>query len=747
MVTVDLKDPSKYPSRSIFDILLTIDEKPTILLELKKEGLALTDNDLHQGLSYARLIDPIPPITIISNGSQNLLYNTYTKEKIGADNIDLKLLQSIIDNSFAIAMNDFKDAVQTLLNKDYAFFSNVINSSSKEKFLKKIGNIQQFDRVIVENFHIHRDIQKEIEKAFADHNSHVGIVGSAFSGKTNLLYQIYKTIDTSKEFTFYIDCNDFNVSILQQLANDISGSSKVFFSKDKIREFFSNSLNDDTKFYLLIDNFNASIQSSIMEDILELMQMFKSTNHKVIFTVDEFNLKKLVSVKDRHYLTTIGEASIILKLQDLDYFEYEEATKLMLNNHRVFISHGGHIATEYRQPRILRQLLASYKHEQQSDRAVSIDAVPSEEVLKLICENPAYPKSLHKFYKNLSLCFLKEHYLRKKNSELATMAFLSGAVTTKSYAELFKKDLKKIMHSSFVVIRYLSDGTSVIYPKIPELVAYYAIPSILAMLVNMKKNDKSVKDIVVKFIDLISPFPCTDIIGASILLKLAEMGELELFLEVVNELLEMPPKIMKVQGEMSALTYFEDFGHIRIDVNTLSSQIQPESDDDNIDRTQIDESDIPNYVNDYLPYPVLSQLARRIFLVGGNEANYKSLHSHRFLIWKIGSHPHFIIRVDGNSIRNMVNISTHELNNGEVVCHREGVVEAIVQSIQACYINLPSHIDQIFKDALKDNNKFLLWRIYQAIGPLIESVHPEISKGALAIISELLKDKDKFPIC
>ena len=101
-VSVDLKEPSKYPQRAIFDILLTIDGQNIILLELKKKGLPLSKEDVAQGVSYARLTHPMPPLTLISNGKENLFYNTYTKEKLDVSSADLEYIQNItttINNS------------------------------------------------------------------------------------------------------------------------------------------------------------------------------------------------------------------------------------------------------------------------------------------------------------------------------------------------------------------------------------------------------------------------------------------------------------------------------------------------------------------------------------------------------------------------------------------------------------------------------------------------------------------------
>ena len=61
------------------DILVKIDNIPFLLWEMKKEGLQITDEEVGQAISYARLTEPITPYTIVSNGTNTQIYNTFNK--------------------------------------------------------------------------------------------------------------------------------------------------------------------------------------------------------------------------------------------------------------------------------------------------------------------------------------------------------------------------------------------------------------------------------------------------------------------------------------------------------------------------------------------------------------------------------------------------------------------------------------------------------------------------------------------
>ena len=58
------------------DLLLTRNEEPTAIIETKAPDHHLTDDDAWQAISYASLLRPIAPYTIVTNGIETRVVTT-----------------------------------------------------------------------------------------------------------------------------------------------------------------------------------------------------------------------------------------------------------------------------------------------------------------------------------------------------------------------------------------------------------------------------------------------------------------------------------------------------------------------------------------------------------------------------------------------------------------------------------------------------------------------------------------------
>lgn len=91
------------------DVILHVDAKPTILLELKRPDLALTDEDVSQGISYARVHDPMIPIVVVANGTDVRIHSSFDRSKIGEETLDEKRIAAILQTTSNQAASSRED--------------------------------------------------------------------------------------------------------------------------------------------------------------------------------------------------------------------------------------------------------------------------------------------------------------------------------------------------------------------------------------------------------------------------------------------------------------------------------------------------------------------------------------------------------------------------------------------------------------------------------------------------------------
>jgi hypothetical protein len=721
-VSVDLHEPSKYPASAIFDILLTTEDEKTnlILLELKKEGKAITSDDIEQGLSYARLVHPMPPLTLISNGADNLFYNTYLKTKLKKDSVDIEFIQKSIDSAFSLAINDFKQSVDILLNKNPQILSQIINDISTNRFNKLIGNLSDFTRPICEDFIIKRDIVSKLKEKCGEKNL-IGIIGHAFSGKTNILYDFFRSYNGKNSAIYYLDCKESNYSIFQQLSNHLTKEFKFPINKEKVREWIISSLNnlENVSFTFLLDNFGSYTSHNMQEEIVELIDLLQDSNHTVIFTIDLLNYKIIEKVKFRNYLTYFGKDSYIIEINELNIKEFEESSNNLFNVSKSFFEQGAHFSIEYRQPRILRLLAAFFANDSEKlpgGQGFKIIAIPDYELLKLFAKNNSFSYELKELYEKLTIAFITDRI--NNNNHLLSLASHYGGISLSTIKKIFKDNSQALLESGFVNMYNLKNGLSIIYPKIPELIAYYGVEYI-ASLILKDYNDKSIESVYKTFEKLCSPFLNSDIVATGVLLIIAEKGHVDLFSNLVLYMLSLKPKEEKITDGTKATMLIDGKTHVNIEFKGDGFE--------------------DGFISNFFPYLVLSQLAGYPLRLENSDGN-NEYDFHLKLILELAKSPIAMVRISNFTFSNMPPIETHEIDSiGTIICDRNGIIEPLVQSIQKCFYFIPEQIEKLYEYAF-DNTLFpVIWRIYLAIKEEVDTVDENISSRAKTFMDKFNK--------
>ena len=121
-VVVDGSKPRSDRLMGRYDVLVCIDERPLLLFELKASDVPITDDVVRQGLAYARIHEPMVPITVATNGTTTRIHRSYDGAAIDPSELAADRLHTMLSNVTALAASATHDAVLTVLGSSTAIW-------------------------------------------------------------------------------------------------------------------------------------------------------------------------------------------------------------------------------------------------------------------------------------------------------------------------------------------------------------------------------------------------------------------------------------------------------------------------------------------------------------------------------------------------------------------------------------------------------------------------------------------------
>ena len=100
------------------DILVFYQERALAVVEIKREDLALTHADYEQAQSYANQLTPRPPLVIVTNGTETLIYNSHTGEVWAGEDDAAAAVGLLLANAAKVAVADMRWAVEALMGRE-----------------------------------------------------------------------------------------------------------------------------------------------------------------------------------------------------------------------------------------------------------------------------------------------------------------------------------------------------------------------------------------------------------------------------------------------------------------------------------------------------------------------------------------------------------------------------------------------------------------------------------------------------
>jgi hypothetical protein len=353
-IVVDGSRVSRHEART--DILITHKEKPLAVLELKRPGHGLTDADTEQGLSYARMMHPGPPLVIVTNGAQTMFFESHSGQRWTPMEPSESEVEKLLTNAARVAAADRKRAVETLLGPGSEVWVAAVRASSRDAVAEMSGKLADSLQPFAEDFLIPRSAT-EATIELLQSTGLVIVEGEPLAGKSNVLRELVsKTEGTDSLAMLYIEAEPGSTGILQRLANILGETLGWQVTKDEVRQWLrSLSVGRGPSLVLLLDGLGTD-RDEIYRDVDELSGG-AGVKLKVVLAVDDTVADLLVKSSNRRKASGLGRKAKRIQVGPLSDEEFADALDILASRH-VGVMKGG-AAEEYRSPWVLRAVTAA----------------------------------------------------------------------------------------------------------------------------------------------------------------------------------------------------------------------------------------------------------------------------------------------------------------------------------------------------------------------------------------------------
>lgn len=190
--------PASDSASARLDILVRRGDKNLFIVETKAAHISLTDDDRDQAISYARLVHPIAPYAVVTNGSEYRLYDSLTKSRIEPSEIRIRGFEA------ALPDGDIAEAQRIFLGLNPANLSIFCRSQVAGEFRVVKGTVSEA-RKFIPDLHVPREaIANAVDEFYRSNLPGLLLVGEAGSGKTCELCSIAESLIKSGQPVLFL---------------------------------------------------------------------------------------------------------------------------------------------------------------------------------------------------------------------------------------------------------------------------------------------------------------------------------------------------------------------------------------------------------------------------------------------------------------------------------------------------------------------------------------------------------------
>lgn len=710
--TIDVDGGTVSLGQGRLDILILHGDIPLAILELKRDGLALTDADMRQGLSYARMMDPRPPLVVVTNGSETRFYETHSGAVWQPGARDEAAVAKLFGAAAKVAATDRKQAVATLLGPDSLVWTAAMRAATRVTIEDMSGDWTDAAAIFVPEFHVPRAAADDALDALRGPKRVVVIEGAPLVGKSHVLRELAERTAAAEDLVLLLVEAGGGAAggILQAIANLLASALGWPVTLDEVRQWLTRlSHADGPMLVVALDGFSLQ-HDSIQQEIALLSATSYGNRVKLLIEADSSLADLLFLGVNRRKPTPLARRGTRIEVEALTDDEFRAAYEA-LNAHRIAFMDGGQHAAEYRQPWVLRALAGDVVGSPERDQGMTAVLPPllSLDLISRARERFDDPE-LRARAGQFAEVILDDYATGGRSPELTLRAMHHFMVRRSTLNRAIEHSAFKEMVETGLVRVVLGDSNeAIVVGRMPELIASELSLLLAAML--DRQLDEDPQAAADWLVGLSSNLPFGDIIGAFAMLDILPLrGGLPL--DFMTAMLNRAPKIRPLRPGTVMASWMPMIGHVEFAIGETGRMTisQPGKHL----RFEIDGAEAGTSYADLQSWQILSHIGGYPVEVPIGGAGDPRPRLDPAILATVGASP-VPLRRPGEDIEK-TGLLVHPLDGGgETVCDDAGIVEPITFSLLKFLQSERERADDWLTEMCEDGERPLLVRLALAL--------------------------------
>ncbi|PBB91718.1 hypothetical protein CK215_15775 [Mesorhizobium sp. WSM3864] len=676
LVEIDGATASQAQARS--DVLVFFEKKPLAVLELKREGLALLPEDREQGLSYARMLHPRPPLVVISNGEDQVLLETHSGEEWQPGTPSEEALQKLMAAAGKIAAADLQHAVEVLLGPGSSVWVDAIRAATETVLADMTGDWDEFEKPFVEDFLIPRSATAAVLHEVRRPKRITILEGAALAGKSSVLREVSISQKNSNDLAvLFVEADSHGgTGIVETISSILADELGWNVSTDDTRAWLVRmSRQEGPALVLAIDGIGMA-RNEVRKDIEALSGDRFGHQLRLILGLDDTVTQRLTMNETSRKATNIGRRASIVELNALDEREFRLAVNLLLDR-RIGLMQGAESATEYRVPWVLRSLVSEIVADPKYADQTLIAGLPPLMGMDLLHKARMRfegQDDVRHSYQALADAVLKDAEDAGRPTATALQSLEAFVVRRQTLLKYMSStELTELIGKGFAKLSTNEDNDSVVIARLPELLASEIALHLAGQLKQRMSDSKAAASWLIR---RCAQIPLGDIIGAQALFDCVEMGG-SIPLNFIGHMLSTKPRAEKLKPGMKLAMSHPDAGRINLTIQANGKVVvEGRGIREILEMEDFDEGDLYADMDSWM---ILAHIAGHPFIIQSPEGPIIG-RADPMLLTEIGTAPMALRRPIQD--KTMGSVPMHHVEgHGAIVCHDAGIVEPITFSI------------------------------------------------------------------